>query len=107
MTGRPGQATLAVLTANALIDTDPRVTAVTYRVMPLPAGDDPTGVWGYLAGCLQVTVDYLDADTDGRRRLTFNLNPEATTASVEVVTYWNVGLAMTAPTPAILTTRFA
>lgn len=94
MTGRPGQATLAVLTANELVDIDPRVSTVEYRKLPpAPRHDlDVTGVRRRFAGLLQVTVDYRDADTGGRRRLTYNLNPEASTASTEVVTYWNVWL---------------
>lgn len=77
-----GQASLAVLTAQALVEGDDRVTTIQYTRLRTPGLPQFDGV-------LQVTVDYLDADTNGRRRLTFTFDNTASTAHEQVTVYWH------------------
>lgn len=94
MNAPTGQASLAVLIANELIAIDPRVTVVEYTQIST-AGlsfvvDDKFGE--LFEGCLLVVVDYRDADTDGRRRLTYNLHRDASATDDLVSVFWHVWL---------------
>lgn len=94
MNAPTGQASLAVLIANELIAIDPRVTVVEYTQISTAglsfAVDDKFGE--LFEGCLLVVVDYRDADTDGRRRLTYNLHRDASTYAELVSVFWHVWL---------------
>lgn len=89
-----GQASLAVLIANELIETDPRIVSVEYTQIST-AGlsfvvDEKVGEM--FEGCLLVTTEYVDGDTDGRRRLTFNLHRDASSCHDLVSVFWNTWL---------------